>query len=294
MMYYDANTATNDLIFRSFQIGTNAGTRNKALFAGGVATDGNAYAEYTNLTENDNGAGRKTAATYASNHFAFDVTGSAAAGYRVVVVYYSESNGRLYLRYSNNLLDCANPTDPVAWTTSLVEFPAYVGNYVSMKIDSLGGIHISALDTSDSDLAYFYLPAYNSPSAALKHVTVDASFSVGNWTQIKLREVSGEIIPYIAYYNSSETGSRDSIKLAYYNERKADGSPDGVDSDVLAGVDDDGYATGYWEYMTVPAITPPQGGNSNFQNVCLDFDSSGVPVVGYLGTYLEFGKWLDE
>jgi hypothetical protein len=294
MLYYDANTATNDLIFRNFQIGTNAGTRSIRLSTIGTATDGVAYSQRTNLVENDNGAGRITAASNASNHFAFDVTGSAATGYRVVMVYYNESDGRLYLRYSNNLLDCAKPTDPVAWTTSPVVFPAYVGNYVSMKIDSLGGIHISALDTSDSDLAYFYLPAYNSSSAALKHVTVDASFSVGNWTQIKLREVSGEIIPYIAYYNSSETGSRDSIKLAYYNERKADGSPDGVDSDVLAGVDDDGYATGYWEYMTVPAITPPQGGNTNFQNVCLDFDSAGRPVVGYLGTNLEFGKWLNE
>ncbi len=55
-----------------------------------------------------------------------------------------------------------------------------------------------------------------------------------------------------------------------------------------------GYTTGAWEYMTVPALTPPQGGDPKFQNVCLDFDSSGIPVVGYLGTNLEFGKWLGE
>ena len=27
---------------------------------------------------------------------------------------------------------------------------------------------------------------------------------------------------------------------------------------------------------------------------CLGFDSSGKPIVGYLGTNLEFGKQLDE
>ena len=55
-----------------------------------------------------------------------------------------------------------------------------------------------------------------------------------------------------------------------------------------------GYTTGAWEYMTVPSITPPQGGDPKFQNVCLDFDSNGLPVVGYLGTNLEFGKWFTE
>ncbi len=42
------------------------------------------------------------------------------------------------------------------------------------------------------------------------------------------------------------------------------------------------------------AITPPQGGDTKFQSVCLDFDTKGIPVVGYLGTNLEFGKCLDE
>ena len=40
------------------------------------------------------------------------------------------------------------------------------------------------------------------------------------------------------------------------------------------------------------AITPPQGGDTKFQSVCLDFDTKGIPVVGYLGTNLEFGKCL--
>jgi hypothetical protein len=46
--------------------------------------------------------------------------------------------------------------------------------------------------------------------------------------------------------------------------------------------------------MTVPSLSPAQGGDTKFQSVCLDFDSSGTPVVGYLGTNLEFGKWFGE
>jgi len=115
----------------------------------------------------------------------------------------------------------------------------------------------------------------------------EAAFSVGNWTQIKVREVGGNRIPYIAYYNASETGSRDPIKLAYVNS--------GItSSNVPEGVDANGEVTGGWESMTVPAISPPQGGDEKFKNVCLDFDSAGNPVVGYLGNNLEWGKWLNE
>lgn len=59
-------------------------------------------------------------------------------------------------------------------------------------------------------------------------------------------------------------------------------------------VDSSGYTTGDWEYLNVPAITPPQGGDNRFKQVNLDFDTSNRPVVGYLGTNLEFGTWVDE
>ena len=118
----------------------------------------------------------------------------------------------------------------------------------------------------------------------MKHVRVDQAAAVGNWTQIKLKDG----VPYIAYYNATEAGGRESIKLAYANKAITSVNT------VVAGVDDEGYTTGNWEYMTVPAITAPQGGKSEFQNVCLDFDSSGNPVVGYLGSNIEFGTWVSE
>ena len=149
-----------------------------------------------------------------------------------------------------------------------------------MDIDSTGGIHISAFDVADSDLSYIYLTSYTANSCI--HYTVDQFGAVGNWTQIKVH--NGK--PYIAYTNATENGQRDAIKLAY----PVSSSSTAAD----AGVDSNGYTTGNWEYMTVPAITAPQGGDTKFQNVCLDFDSHGIPVVGYLGTNLEFGKALGE
>nr|MCR5725014.1 hypothetical protein [Treponema sp.] len=118
---------------------------------------------------------------------------------------------------------------------------------------------------------------------------VDAAGSVGNWTSIKIDETEGHPYynkPVIAYYNSSETGGRDAIKLAVANN---------VIGSISAGVDSEtNYTATGWEYMTVPSVDPAQGGSPKFQQVCLDFDSAGIPVVGYLGTNLEFGKWLTE
>ena len=131
-----------------------------------------------------------------------------------------------------------------------------------------------------------YLPKYD--GTELTAVTVDQASSVGQWTQIKVKDN----VPYISYYNSTETGSRDAIKLAYALSSD-DSKKSGVDL-IPGSSTGTGYTTGNWEYMTVPSITPPQGGDTKFQNVCLDFNTSDTPVVGYLGTNIEFGKWLGE
>lgn len=283
MMYFDANTTNKDLIFRNFRVGLssakdpNDNDSYKALYSGGSASDGTTYGQASNCWDY-NTTGRKSIATNASNHFAFGVTSDN----HVVVVYYDEFAGKLKLKYSNSAIIGINSNNDVPFTESSIDFPDYVGNYVSMEIDENNGIHISAFDAGDSDLAYFYIPRYN--GSEMKHVRVDQAAAVGNWTQIKLKDG----VPYIAYYNATEAGGRESIKLAYANKAITSIST------VVAGVDDEGYTTGNWEYMTVPAITAPQGGKSEFQNVCLDFDSSGNPVVGYLGSNLEFGTWVSE
>ena len=307
MMYYDDGiydpnhtNRTGGLIFRDFQIGTTVSGTAKNLYNGDTKDNENrAYAQKYNFTENTDGGDdtytetyRHIAADNASNNFSFDVTSSGV----VVFAYYDVSLSRLVLKYSSSAIDGSAPGTAPNWTTSSVQFPDNVGTYVSLVLDG-NAVHISAFDSYDSNLVYMYLPTYS--STAMQAITVDQASSVGNWTQIKIKDHK----PYIAYYNSTETGGRDGIKLAYSINQIT-----GSDITVPFGVDNKpgtslganginaatGYTTGSWEYMTVPALTPPQGGDPKFQNVCLDFDSNELPVVGYLGTNLEFGKWFTE
>ena len=260
------------------------------------------YEQKVNFLENHKNSttystGRHSVVTTGSKNFDMGVTSDN----HVVIAYVDSVTNKLMLKYSTNAVDGSNPTANVAWTTSSVTFPDNVGSYVSLAVDGTA-VHIAAFDSLDSNLVYMYLPNYNS-AKDYKQVTVDQASAVGNWTQIKVKNG----IPYIAYYNATETGGRDPIKIAYpvaANGKTAVQNKENPGVDVepgtayAAGGRDKGSATGYttgaWEYMTVPAISVPQGGDPKFQNVCLGFDSSNNPVVGYLGSNLEFGKALGE
>jgi hypothetical protein len=276
LLYYDAKT--QELILRNLKIGTSTTS---------YAMGGN---QYTNFNEADSNnsptqldAGRISAVPAgngASRYFDMAVTSDN----KVVIVYYDETAEKLKLRYSNTGVTGSPTTNP-GWTASPVELPVNVGAYVSMDIDSANGLHIAAFDAGDSDLKYIYVPNY-AVNANVKAVTVDQYGSVGSWTQIKLKDG----VPYIAYYNAVETGNREPIKLAHL-KGTFPGTPT---EENLRGVDDNGYTTGNWEYMTVPAYTPPQGGSLKFKQVNLGFRTDGWPVLGYLGTKIEFSYPVGE
>ena len=244
---------------------------------GGYCTNLNENTSYTSYAQ-----GRNTVTSTGSKYYDFGVTSN-----RVVFVYYDLEEGRLRLMYSSADVT-GDPSTAVTFTENTsVKLPDYVGQYVSMVIDSNGGIHIAAFDANDSDLKYIYLTSYD--AASYTQMTVDAAGSVGNWTSIKIDTNSSHPYynkPVIAYYNATETGGRDAIKLAYANA-EIGSITEGIDSSTT-------YTSTGWEYMTIPSVDPAQGGSQKFQQVCLDFDSNGIPVVGYLGTNLEFGKWLTE
>ncbi|MCR5285736.1 MAG: hypothetical protein K6D95_09070 [Treponema sp.] len=312
MMYYDDGAydpddtdKTGGIIFRDFQIGTTVTGTSRALYSGGSDNENGTYSQKYNFTENTGNGDdtyssnyRHIAADNASNHFDFDVTSSGV----VVFVYYDSSEDSLVLKYSD-VINGSEPGTAPTWHKADIDFPDNISSYVSMTLDG-NAVHIAAFDSYDSNLVYMYLPSYTSTD--LTSVTVDQASAVGNWTQIKVKDG----VPYIAYYNATETGGRDPIKLAYPvltkdsngNTITASTNKTTPGVDVQPGTpyaasgsgQATGYTTGTWEYMTVPAITPPQGGDPKFQNVCLDFDSDGVPVIGYLGTNLEFGKWYTE
>lgn len=282
MAYYDDNTTNKDVIFRTFKIAKDNSLGNQLKDAG----------IYSNLGE-QNTSGRiavrpaNNTTVKGSKYLDLGVTSDN----HVVVVFYDMEEGKLRMYYSSGTINGSSITPTITWTAANVTFPSYVGTDVSMVIDGSNGIHITASDSTDSDLVYMYMPGYN--STTLKTIKVDQAFSVGTWTSIKVKgDATNGYIPYIAYYNATETGSRDPIKLAYFADTTKKVST--AAADTIQGVDSNGYTTGMWEYMTVPAITPPQGGDTKFRSVCLDFDNAGLPVVGYLGTNLEFGKWLGE
>lgn len=275
-------------------------TLSSKLASNGNDKESRQYAQKTNVIENI--TERLELPVTGSQHFDMAVTSDNY----VIIVYYNETDGRLNMYYSKTPVDGSNPAASIEWNTKNIVFPEYVGNYVSMTLDKFNGIHIAAFDSGDSDLSYIYVKSYDATECT--HYTVDQSGAVGNWTQIKVDTCptigSGTDVkpnpmynkPVIAYTNATENGQRDAIKLAVSNGSVAI-TPAGKSSigTIKAGVDSSTkYTTGDWEYMTVPAITPPQGGDSKFQNVCLDFDTAGRPVVGYLGSNLEFGKWVDE
>ena len=312
MAYYDANTNDKKLIFRNFQIGkkdsvtgidTGSSPTKFELYSDSSHPE---YVQWTNLKENyttaqkdtkeafpspDYNTGRLELVTSASPYFDIGVLSDG----RVVVVYFDESVGKLKLRYSNAPVTGDDPTAVVAWTDSSAEFPNYVGQYVSMDIDSSNGIHIAAFDSSNGDLKYFYLDSYT--STELKTALVDAAFSVGQWTQVKVHNDK----PYIAYYNNSEAGQKSAIKLAVAKDnvgtvKNGVGTSMGDEANKMAEglYYEDGFVTGRWDCMTIPTLTPAQGGTPKFKKVNLGFDTDGRPVVGYLGSNIEFGKWLDE
>ena len=291
LSYFDAKK--NELIFRNFQIGLSDKITASEKFQlhksntkdeNDRANDNkSSYSQYTSFKGNTSNSaswsdGRLLVTTLASNEFAMGVTSDKY----VIMLWYNADIGKLQMAKSGRVVNGKNALKTIAWTEQNINFPLYVGHYVSMEIDSNDNIHIAAFDENAADLTYMYLAK---DSTTLKYVTVDQAFNVGKWTQVKVKNN----VPYIAYYNSSETNSHDGIKLAYLK------NPITSSSDVKPGVDEKtGYTTGDWEYMTVPSITNTQGGKDEFKNVCLDFDSKGVPVVGYLGEKLEFGKWCNE
>ena len=290
--YYDANTTDKEIIFRNFQVGLDGAVQEtkQKLY------QGSGYSQYTNLVENTENTrtyntGRLTAVSNASQYFDMGVTSDK----RVVLVYFDEAAGKLKLRYSSTAVDGSDPSAAVNWRNASVNFPDYTGTYVSMDIDSNDGIHIAAFDSSNGDLKYFYLNSYN--STALKTALVDAAFSVGQWTQVKVHNNK----PYIAYYNNSEAGQRSAIKLAVAKDdvgtvRNGVGTSKKDEANTISSGKyyENGFVTGRWECMTIPTITPAQGGTPKFKKVNLGFDTQDRPVLGYLGSNIEFGKWLDE
>ncbi len=281
MAWYD--NVEGNLYFRNWRVGLGV-TGGHALFTG----YGQSNLNDVNVTTRDGSAKLVTSA--ASAYLAMGVTDQNY----VIIVYFDQTDGYLKLVHSATTaggstpaaVDLNNPvTDVVYWSTPRNIAPQYTGWYVSMLVQNDNNaatpdpIHIAAYDSAGADLMYVYLTSFS--DTVQKVARVDAKFSVGIYTDIKVN--GGR--PWIAYYNNSENGTRDSIKLARYN---------GTLPTVLDGANVDETVTGNWETMTVPVNTVPQGGLNKFIRVNLDFNSSNRPIVGFAASQLEYSTLLAE
>ncbi|NBF39148.1 MAG: hypothetical protein GVY14_01925, partial [Spirochaetes bacterium] len=285
MSFFDSNTG--QIIFRNLQVGQDP--------SGGADTDFNDTGganmnELDGVTAGDTTRHGVTAS--ASQYFDMGVTDGGV----VVIVYYDQSQSRLELVYSATTaggtipepIDGADPQQAVNFSTPAAISSSFVGSYVSMALETDGDpatddpIHIAAHDSSGADLAYIRLPAFDqTTSTDIDEVTVDANLSVGIWTDIAVRNGT----PYIGYYNNSQTGTRDSVKVAWFLGDAATQITEGFDA---TGV------TGDWEFHTVPANDTPQGGIIQFTRVSVGFDTAGNTVVSYLADDLEYARILPD
>lgn len=162
-----------------------------------------------------------------------------------VIVYYNETKKCLEVargkskfpkseNYGKTDMTNTERTGSDAWNKSEIKLKGKdFGRYVSCAIDSKGNLHVAAQDATNSTLYYLYLKKSGTLYSIGKTVLLDSSSGAGLWTDIELKNPSGEtlekISPVVSYINSSYVGTTSGIKTAYVSG----GSGDNIEFDVM-------------------------------------------------------------
>ena len=133
-------------------------------------------------------------------------------------------------------------------------------------VDEDGGLHIAALDPTNMDLVYAYLPsdkAKGSPSTSdFKTCVVDSSGIVGDSLTIDVAlDANNKAIPTISYYGSSCKRP----KIAWLVKTDIQ-NPEGAVSD---------YFTGNWECSLIPSAKTLDFSDKNLISVGMFKDADG-------------------
>ena len=110
------------------------------------------------------------------------------------------------------------------WTYKDVNSPSGVrdfGRYVSMEIDSSGGLHIVCQDAIAGVLYYGYFAdgVAENPTGGWKKI--DATSSVGRWTDIKLADSSKtglDAKPVVTYMDATKLDTTQAVKVAFVED----------------------------------------------------------------------------
>ena len=201
------------------------------------------------------------------------IPGTTTANDVVVVVWYDETERKLKYGYNTTpQTDRNGQTSGTEWTVNTIFSGDYenAGEYCQIAVDANGGVHIAAYDSSNCDLVYAYLPAYNGSASTC---VVDANGVVGsNITLDVALNASGIAVPRIGYYATSCIRP----KLAYLYDTSS-AAPDGSEDDAF---------TGKWECSVVPTASSvsTQSNQYNKMNVGIWKDSDGKVTTSTTGT----------
>lgn len=205
-------------------------------------------------------AAYSSATTYgAGEYVSLAIVNKDSSNPIAVVSWYDSKNMQLCMAYNTS------PTTSNNWVYKVVDENG--GINVKIAADSDGGIHFAYYDNKGgSDLKYAYM---SSCTATPQIVSVDSFGSVGAKCTIDLaKNANGKWVPYIGYQMNAYLGTPLAAKIAYL--------PEGVSSDIPAGVNNKDCYTGDWEVSIVPTSNIP---NDDLINVGVWRDSNGKAKV---------------
>lgn len=142
----------------------------------------------------------------------------------VVAYYVSKSSTSGILRLAKGTSTAPLHNDDTNWTYKDVNSPSGVrdfGRYVSMEIDSSGGLHIVCQDAIAGVLYYGYFAdgIAENPTGGWKKI--DATSSVGRWADIKLADSSKtglDAKPVVTYMDATKLDTTQAVKVAFVED----------------------------------------------------------------------------
>lgn len=297
--YFDNSENTRSIVFWRFHEGTtyNQTTRKNSL-TNDTYTDMTKEATNTGNYSSGNGGNTKNGMKTPKNREEITTVKSGAdSNYFdmiydsvkdvVYIAYYDEVGGGLKIKYLNNPAAGYYQHWSNSWSNDVEIDMDAAGQYVSMKTDGSGNIHLAYYDSTGSYLKYALVTPTGNKSeitslTVSKKVLVDTLFTNGMYNSITLRQfATDDVRPVITSYSISYGGTKYSLRTSWPLT-----SVENIEAGATA---DDGY-TGKWETVAVVSANAPKQDNTYTETNSTGY--TGNIVVGYTASKLEQAELL--
>ncbi len=298
--YFDKADESRSIVFWRFHEGTGI-TSKEQRQTDASYTDMSRFVEETyayNATYGqtsvglDTPAGREEITSGNADSTYFDMAYDSVKNV-VYIAYYDEVAGGLKIKYLNNPAAGSYGNWTNTWQTAVEIDPDAAGQYVSMKTDASGLVHLAYYDSTGSYLKYAMLTPTGNTGAitgltVTKKVLVDTLFTNGMFNSITLKDFSededgSDVRPVITSYSISYGGTKYALRTSWPLTT--------VESIEAGATADDGY-TGKWETVAVVSANAPTQDNTYTETNGTGY--TGNIVVGYTASKLEQAELLSE